>query len=318
MRRPTLLVLALALIWLLPLSAAPRSAEFPPGTRRVLFLGDSITHGGGYVVAIETYFRTRLPARSVEFINCGLSSETLSGLSEEGHAGGKFPRPDLHERLGRVLAQTKPDLVFACYGMNDGIQQPFDEGRFAKFRDGIARLREATARAGAQIIHVTPPVFDEIHGRAPGYDGVLARYAAWLVAQRSAGWTVIDLHTAMRAVIDERRRAEPKFTFARDSVHPDEAGHWVMARAILSGLGATDLEGVPSAAAMAAVHPRGAEIAKLVAERQSFMKLAWLSATGHQRPGVKAGLPLAEARARATGIEGRIAAFLQNPPAANP
>ncbi|MBL9199714.1 MAG: SGNH/GDSL hydrolase family protein [Opitutaceae bacterium] len=318
MSRPTLLAAAIALAALAPAVAAPRPAALPAGVQRVLFLGDSITHGGGYVVAIETYLLLRHPARRVEFINCGLSSETVSGLSEDGHAGGQFPRPDLHERLGRVLAQTKPDLVFACYGMNDGIQQPFDEGRFARFRDGITRLREAVARTGARLIHVTPPVFDEIHGRAPGYDGVLARYAAWLVAQRSAGWTVIDLHTAMRTAIDERRRTDPKFTFARDSVHPDEAGHWVMARAILTGLGATDLDGVPSAATMAAVHPHGAAIAGLVAERQNLMKLAWLTATGHQRPGVKAGLPLADARERAAALDRRISGFLQNPTASNP
>ena len=50
-------------------------------------------------------------------------------MSEEGHAGGKFPRPDLHERLDRALPKTKPDLVFACYGMNDGIYLPLDEAR---------------------------------------------------------------------------------------------------------------------------------------------------------------------------------------------
>lgn len=309
MRRYALLALVLAQLPLPQTRAQPTAARLPAGTQRVLFLGDSITHGGGYVVAVETYFLLRTTARPVEFINCGLSSETVSGLSEEGHAGGQFPRPDLHERLGRVLAQTKPDLVFACYGMNDGIQQPFDEGRFARFRDGIARLREAVARAGARLIHVTQPVFDEIHGRAPGYDGVLARYAAWLVAQRPAGWEVIDLHTMMRAAIDERRRSEPKFTFARDSVHPDEAGHWIIARTILSGLGAADLDGVASTAAMASAHPRGAEILKLVAERQNLMKLAWLTATGHRRPGVKAGLPLDAARARAAEIDRQIAAL---------
>ncbi|MEY2877739.1 MAG: hypothetical protein RLZZ15_119 [Verrucomicrobiota bacterium] len=289
-------------------AAAPASAlaQLPADARRVLFLGDSITHGGGYVVAVETYFLTRRAARTVEFINCGLGSETVSGLTEDGHAGGKFPRPDLHERLARVLAQTKPDPIFACYGMNDGIYQPLAEERFAKFRDGITRLHEAATHAGARIIHVTPPVFDELHGKFPGYDGVLARYAEWLVSQRAAGWTVIDLHTAMRAALDERRRADPKFTFARDSVHPDDAGHWIMARAILAGLGATDLGDVSSAAAMAATHSRGAEILKLVAERQALMKLAWLTATGHTRPGVKAGLPLDEARARAAAIDQQI------------
>ena len=87
---------------------------------------------------LEAYFVTRYPGRTIEFINVGLPSETVSGLSEEGHAGGQFPRPDLHERLGRVLEQIRPDLVFACYGMNDGIYLPFNEERFeVQTRDGM-------------------------------------------------------------------------------------------------------------------------------------------------------------------------------------
>lgn len=295
--------------WLagLAVAAEPAVAQLPPGAKRVLFLGDSITQGGGYVAAVEAYFQTRGRAAGIEFINAGLSSETVSGLSEEGHAGRQFPRPDLHERLGRVLAQIKPDVVFACYGMNDGIYLPPAEERFAKFREGMARLHAAAVGAGAHMVHVTPPVFDEIHGKFPGYDAVLARYAAWLVAQRAAGWTVIDLHTAMRATLEERRRTEPKFTFSRDSIHPDDDGHWVIARAILAGLGATDLGRVPTAAAMAAAHPQGAEILRLVTERQNLMKLAWLTATGHRRPGVKPGLPLDEARAQAAALDQSIA-----------
>ena len=57
-------------------------------------------------------------------INLGLPGETVTGLSEPGHP---FPRPNVHERFGRVLAGGKPDLVFACYGMNDGIYYPFSD-----------------------------------------------------------------------------------------------------------------------------------------------------------------------------------------------
>src|SRR5205807_8874522 len=109
---------------------------------------------------------------------------TVSGLSEEGHAGGQFPRPDLHERLGRVLKATRPDLVFACYGMNDGIYLPLDEGRFSKFRAGMEWLHAQVKKAGAAIIHVTPPTFDELKGGDPGYSAVLGKYSEWLLRQR--------------------------------------------------------------------------------------------------------------------------------------
>jgi len=93
----------------------PRAAPFLQA-RRVVFLGDSITYSGEYVEFIETYVRSRFPESRVEFLDLGLPSETVSGLSEPGHAGGAFPRPDLHERLGRVLEKAKPDLIVACYG----------------------------------------------------------------------------------------------------------------------------------------------------------------------------------------------------------
>src|SRR4029077_565474 len=115
-----------------------------------------------YIESIEAYFVTRLPGRHIEFLNLGLPSETVSGLSEDGHAGGQFPRPDLHERLGRVLEKTRPDLVIACYGMNDGIYLPLDTARFQKYKDGLQRLRDQASNASAKVIHLTPPVFDAL------------------------------------------------------------------------------------------------------------------------------------------------------------
>jgi lysophospholipase L1-like esterase len=159
---------------------------FSPNIHRVVFLGNSITYAGGYVTYIEAYCRLLYPAQSIEFINVGLPSETVSGLSEEGHADGKFPRPDLHERLARVLSLTKPDLVFASYGMNDGIYLPFDKDRFRKFQDGINWLHDEVSKTGAQIIHLTPPVYDELKGDKKGYALVLDRYSDWLLDQQSA------------------------------------------------------------------------------------------------------------------------------------
>src|SRR6185369_8687498 len=93
--------------------------------KRVVVLGDSITQSGGYVTFLTYYLEKLHPQKNFDILGLGLASETLSGLSEDGHAGGKFPRPCLFERLGRLLDKAKPEVVFACYGMNDGIYQPF-------------------------------------------------------------------------------------------------------------------------------------------------------------------------------------------------
>jgi lysophospholipase L1-like esterase len=299
-------------------SATPRPADtagraaLPAGVKRVVFLGDSITYSGMYVNLVEAYFITRYPARAIEFINLGLPSETVSGLSEEGHAGGEFPRPDLHERLARVLKQTRPDLVFACYGMNDGIYLPFNEERFSKFKQGMTWLHEQVLNAGAGIVHVTPPTFDEVKGGHPGYSAVLQDYSKWLLAQRTAAsWDVVDLHGPMDSDLAERRKHDPGFAYAADGVHPNDLGHWIIARQILQHLGAKDVMAMVNANQMLAAHPRGDQIFNLVKRRQDLMKDAWLTVTGHKRPGMNKGLPLAEAQSKAAELEKEIRALLK-------
>src|SRR5436305_15257546 len=106
--KPTLLTILYIMFFL----CCATQSKLPDSVHRILFLGNSITYAGNYITDIEAYFVTHYPNKTYEFINMGLPSETVSGLSEQGHAEGKFPRPDLHERLDRVLALTKPDLVF--------------------------------------------------------------------------------------------------------------------------------------------------------------------------------------------------------------
>lgn len=207
--------------------------------KRVVFLGDSITYSGQYIAYLETFLATRFPKRETEFINLGLPSETCSGLSEDGHAGGKFPRPDVHERLQRVLDKLKPDLIVACYGMNCGIYLPFAEERFAKYQEGIRRLRVAAEAAGAKVIHLTPPTYDPQPLKGGGskeYNGVLDRYSEWLVSQRASGWTVIDIHGPMNAHLAARRKQNPKFVLAGDGVHAGTTGHWLMTQALIDAM----------------------------------------------------------------------------------
>lgn len=283
---------------------------FLRGSDRVVFLGDSITYGGQYICQVEGYFATRYPTRQIEFINVGLPSETVSGLSEDGHAGGAFPRPDLHERLARVLEQTRPDLVFACYGMNDAIYQPLSEERFQKYKDGMTWLHKQIAASGAKAIEVTPPTFDDKKGNNPGYNAVLGRYSEWLLGQRNIGWDVVDLHAPMDRFLIEHREKNPEFALAGDGVHPGDLGHWIMARQILLHLGARDILNVEDPKLFADGTPKGAEVLKLIGERQAMMKDAWLTATRHTRPQMNTGLPLAEAQAKAREIENKIRALL--------
>jgi lysophospholipase L1-like esterase len=263
-----------SLLFLLLLSvSALAEVPQPKISDKVLILGDSITYGGHYVAVIEAALMTAKPGEKYQVISCGLSSETVSGLSEPGHAGGQFPRPDVHERLDRVLAKVKPTLVLACYGMNCGIYQPLGEERFKAFREGMTKLHEKVRAVGAEIIHLTPPVFDAepIRSRVSadgsgdyskpyaGYDKVLAAYSEWLLEQRAAqGWHVLDIHGPMLAALQKEREKEPSFTYSKDGIHPNAAGHALMAAPVLEAWGLA----VPSEALVAAVTPKGLPVAE--------------------------------------------------------
>lgn len=292
-------------------SLATSSDAGLPDAKRIVFVGDSITYGGGYIEFIEAAMIAAHPDQMVEVLNIGLPSETVSGLSEDGHANGKFPRPDLHERLDRVLAKSKPDLVIACYGMNDGIYYPLGDTRFAAYRAGIEKLRAKVAAAGAAMLHLTPAAFDPLPIKAKvlpagldayptpyeGYNEVLSAYTDWLISRRTDGWDVVDVHGAMMAALEKHRHTEPSFSFSKDGIHPNAEGHLVMSRPLLEAWElSVDDQGVP-------VHPQGAAILSLIQKKQRLIKDAWLSETGHQRPGMKQGLPLAEAQAQAAQLD---------------
>lgn len=299
-----------AFLFLQCLSFAHEKAG-PPNVKRIVFLGDSITHAGGYIDAIETALIVQYPDRHIELLNLGLPSETTSGLSEPGHAGGQFPRPDLHERLERVLEQTKPDLVIACYGMNDGIYYPFSIERYDKFKSGIERLHKAVEARGAMIIHLTPALFDPVPIKAKllpagldtytqpyeGYDDVLEKYSQWLIGRKADGWVVLDVHGSIKQALAKKRNDTPNFTFASDGVHPNAEGQIVLAQPLATAWGLKiEANGLPA-------HPNAKEILVLVREKQKTLKLAWLSLTKHVRPGIAAGLPLEEAQAEAAKLD---------------
>lgn len=296
--RPVVLSV-LAYSWLWTVTPISLSAASPHKTEpnlhrllieanRVVILGDSITYSGRWVSYLTCWMETA--GTSAQVIDMALPSETVSGLSENGHAGGKFPRPNLHERLNRVLQISRPDVVLACYGMNCGIYQPFDPARFHKFQVGTTQLHEKVEAIGAQIIHLTPPVYDQRPDKlgpagTTDYDIVLEQYSEWLLSKRQDGWMVIDIHGPMKQLLELNRVKNPSFIFAQDTVHPGDDGHWAICRAVLNDLG------VPSIwSAKKTDH-----LLPVVTQRLEILRNAYISAAGHTRPGIPQGLPIDEA-----------------------
>ena len=267
--------------------------------KRIAVLGDSITQAGGYVSFLSCWLEKTHPRLAFDIHPLGLASETLSGLSEDGHAGGAFPRPCLFERLGRVLDRLKPEVVFACYGMNDGIYQPLDDQRFKAFKDGVTRLIKDCRAAGVkELFLITPPIHDA--PAKPGefsYDDVLAAYAAWELTQKAEGVHVIDLHSAMRKA--RQSRSEP---FSGDHVHPGDEGHLFMARTILAALGVQVPDEPPAAIKADPLFVECDRLRRLRAD-------GWMRHIGYTRERTVAPQPLGDTETEAAKTRERIDAL---------
>jgi lysophospholipase L1-like esterase len=222
--------------------------------QRILFLGDSNTFDGKFIAYLDAYLCTRFPTKRFELINLGLPSETVSGLSEPDHP---YPRPNVHDRADKALAQTKPDVVVICYGMNDGIYYPFSDDRFSKYQDGIRKLVRKVEQTGARSILMTPAPFDagalkdKVQPKEAAkfswlrpyqrYDeDVLTRYSDWLVSLRDKQYLVVDAHAAVLKHLAAMRKNNPAYRVSGDGIHPNANGHMVIALELLKELQAPE------------------------------------------------------------------------------
>ena len=289
---------------------ATEPPEFYQQAQTIVFLGDSNTDAGYYVTWIDAQLRLAGLLDERQILNLGLASETVTGLSEPDHP---FPRPDVHERLDRVLKMTQPDLVIACYGMNDGIYFPFSEDRFKAYQQGIDQLIKKVQASGARLVLLTPPPFDP--GPLQGTDKllpagqekyawfaiyenydeeVIARYAKWILDQKERVAMVIDIYSPLKDFLTEQRKTNADFAMSSDGVHFNQAGHKLVGDIILKAWN-LPVQSMPDP-----------KFLDLVNRRQTLLHRAWLSHVGHKRPGVKPGLPLKEAQQQAAELEQQI------------
>jgi len=291
---------------------------------QILFIGDSITQAGLYAALIQTWLWSQYPKLELDIINLGLNGETASGNSEPDHP---YPRAHIHERLERILKNTNPDVVFICYGMNDGIYHPFSEKHFADYRNGITRLIDKLEKSGRKIILLSSPPFDlftfrQRHPVAPknapadfsysykiptqAYDEVLKKYGEWIIEPKAKVTAAVDLHSPLNQLIKDRRAAEPDYKFG-DGIHPPPEGHFEMALSILDSLGADRKQAeallirILSADtnSLSTPTPLWTDIQK----RHRLLTVAWIEHVGHMKPNKAKALPLKEAQMEASRME---------------
>ena len=217
MKTPCLTLIVLLL--LTPLSSL-RALEplpaFAPGTR-LLFQGDSITDGNrgrsadpnhilghGFVFIIAAKYGAAFPEAKLDFVNRGVSGNTVR---------------DLEHRWQPDVLDLKPDLLSILIGVNDDSQNlPFDE--YEEVYDKLIRQARA-ANPKLKLVLCAP--FVKPTGKVK--EGIQKRQAivARLAQKHSAALV------RFQPIFEAAAKCAPADYWIWDQVHPTYSGHQLMA-----------------------------------------------------------------------------------------
>ena len=231
MRKLTLTLVALAALWAAPAQAAdPAKSDkffFKDGDT-VVMIGDSITEQHLYSNYVEMWTVTRFPAWNLTFRNTGI--------------GGNVS-PGGNSRFKRDVLRYHPTAMTVDFGMNDGGYQPFNEGRFKAYYNGLQGMAEQAKAAKIRVAWVTPqPLETAEPGKTEpnAYNKTLEQFSEQgvkVIAEKYDGLFVDQFHPYLD-VLNKARGQMEKYTriTGGDAVHPGPAGQSLMAASILKGL----------------------------------------------------------------------------------
>jgi lysophospholipase L1-like esterase len=228
--RPVLLACAASLAAYLPAAGQGKAVTLRKGDR-IVFLGDSITQGGGgpkgYVTLIKKALAEKHPGQGIEVINAGISGNKV---------------PDLQRRLQRDVLDKKPTVVVIYIGINDvwhGERDPARGTPKDKYEAGLKEIIDKIKAAGARVRLCTPSVIGEKPDGSNPLDARLDEYAE--ISRKVAkeeGVPLCDLRKAFLGYLKEHNpEKKERGVLTGDRVHLNDAGNKLVAETILKCLG---------------------------------------------------------------------------------
>ncbi len=232
-RREFVLVAALAL----PVGVL--AADGPPALAkgdRIVFLGDSITQGGGgprgYITLVKNTLDQECKDLGIEVFNAGISGNKV---------------PNLQARLDKDVLAKKPTIVVIYIGINDVWHWRKDakSGEMVggttkeKFEEGLKDLVARIKAAGARVILCTPSVIGEKPDGTNERDKMLDEYSD--ISRKVAADTGVQLNDLRKAFLaylkEHNAEGKPKGVLTGDGVHLNPAGNRFVAAQMLKALG---------------------------------------------------------------------------------
>ncbi len=203
-----------------------------------MILGDSITQQKMYSTMVESFVLSRFPGWNISFRNTGWGGDTMGLRTRKGIDVG----------FDRDIKPLQPTAVTIDFGMNDA--RAGESGRDA-YVASAKTLADKFAAIGTGVAFVTSsPEERYLDGQPAGsaYNLMLRKYSDGLQSvAKEKGLVFVNQLEPMIEVIEAGRKAD-SFSKAEggqrlipDGVHPNWAGHLVMATSILKGLNAPSL-----------------------------------------------------------------------------
>ena len=204
---------------------------------RVVFVGNSITHGGHYHSFIWLYYMTRFPDKPITIMNAGIGGESAW---------------DMKDRLDYDVFNRKPTYVTLTFGMNDtgydiymkDNAKELSEQRIAKSLESYREIEERLlAKNKIKKVLIGGSPYDEtsrfnnfiLHNKN---NAILKIIDAQRTSAKKNGWGFVDFNQPMREISRKEQEADSTFTFCRiDRIHPDNDGQMVMAYLFLKAQG---------------------------------------------------------------------------------
>ncbi|MCE9533577.1 MAG: SGNH/GDSL hydrolase family protein [Planctomycetes bacterium] len=219
--RMAYLLTSLLSILALPVFAED-SAPLKKGDK-VIFLGDSITQGGGGPKGYVTLIKNAFTEKGIEVVNAGISGNKV---------------PNLQGRLEKDVLAKKPTLVVIYIGINDvwhGAIDPTKGTTKEKFEEGMKDIVDRIQKAGGKVVLCTPTVIGEKTGGANKLDAKLDEYSD--ITRKLAKELKLPLVDLRKAFLDHLKSNNPdnkeSKVLTSDTVHLNEAGNKLVAETML-------------------------------------------------------------------------------------
>lgn len=204
---------------------------------RVVFVGNSITHGGHYHSFIWLYYMTRFPEMPISVLNAGIGGDTSS---------------DIAQRLEEDIFSKKPTYMTMTFGMNDvgyydfykDDAQEIAERQIKKSYDSYQIIKKRMQEAknvtkvliGGSPYDETSKIENQIF---PTKNAALLKVNDFLEASaKENNWGFVDFARPMMAIDLREQKKDSLFNLeGGDRIHPDNDGHMVMAYVFLKAQG---------------------------------------------------------------------------------